>query len=95
MIATLRFVGVHELKEVPAPQKVHSVVKQLEGLKVKPEENLVIVRETMVLNMDNERRPTEYATYWVEKNAKALEVLNYPGNIYRVEGLGECVCWMD
>ncbi len=73
MIATPQIRGVYELKEVPAPQKVHSVIKQLEGLKVEPEKDLVIVKETMVLNMDSERRPTAHATYWVEKERASFE----------------------
>lgn len=95
MLANLNFVGVYEAEEISPPVEVHSVIKQIQGMKLEPQSGMVIVKERMTVNMDNERRPVAFATYWVEKNAKALKIVQYPEKIYRIKELGENICWMD
>lgn len=95
MLASLNFVGVYEAEEISPPVEVHSVIKQIHGMKLEPHNGMVIVKERMTMNMDNERRPIAFATYWIEKNAKALKIIQYPERIYRIKGLAENICWMD
>ncbi len=95
MIADFEFVGEYDLEEVETPVEVHTVLKQLEGMKIEPKNGSVMITERMTLNMDNERRPTSFATYWFEKNATPVKLLSYPEAIYRVKELGDVICWMD
>lgn len=95
MIASFEFVGEYELEEVRTPVEVHTVVKQLEGMKIEPRSGSVMITERMVLNMDDERRPTKFATYWFEKSAFPTKLLSYPEAVYAVKGLGDVICWMD
>lgn len=93
-IAKISHVGVFEAKSVFPPVVVHSVLKITDGIRIQPQENSILLREQMVLNMDDERRPVAFASYWVEKNARPLEVIKHP-NIFRIEELDENICWMD
>ncbi|MCX7813835.1 MAG: type I-B CRISPR-associated protein Cas5b [Pseudothermotoga sp.] len=95
MIAKLDLVGSYEAQEILPPVEVHSVIKQIQGMKLEPQSGLIIVKERMTLNMDNERRPTAFATYWVERNTKPLKLVQYSEKVYRIEELNENICWMD
>ncbi|HBT39537.1 MAG: CRISPR-associated protein Cas5, Hmari subtype [Thermotoga sp. 50_1627] len=95
MIADFRYVGSFEAASVSPPLEVHTVIKILDGTKIFPKAEQVFIQERMTLNMDNKRKPTVFASYWVEKNALPIKVLQYNEPIYAIRELGENVCWID
>ncbi|WP_041446695.1 type I-B CRISPR-associated protein Cas5b [Pseudothermotoga thermarum] len=94
-IADFSYVGVFEAKKVSLPTLVNSVVKIIDGTKSFPERGTALIRERMVLRMDDKRTPLEFAEYWVEKNGKALQILEYSEDILEIEELNERICWID
>ncbi|MEJ5230185.1 MAG: type I-B CRISPR-associated protein Cas5b [Pseudothermotoga sp.] len=95
MIADFKYVGVFELISATPPLELHTVIKVTNGVRILPENGQILIKERMVLNMDNERRPTNFGSYWIEKNAKPLKILQYSEPIYSINELGENICWMD
>ncbi len=95
MIVDFKYVGVFEAIPATLPVDLNTIIKVTQGIKVIPQSEQVLIKERMVLNMDDERRPTAFISYWVEKNAKPIKILQYAEPIYTINELGENICWMD
>ncbi len=94
-IVDWRYIGCFEALSIGLPAELHSVMPITDSTKIQPQQGQILIREQMVLNMDDERRPTRIASYWIEKNAKPIKVLEYPKPLFKVDGLGDNICWMD
>ncbi|HEY8542099.1 MAG TPA: type I-B CRISPR-associated protein Cas5b [Pseudothermotoga sp.] len=95
MIADFSYVGCFQITQAEPPIELHTVMKITGGTIIEPQRDQILIKEQMVLNMDDERRPTEVASYWIEKNAKPLKILRYSKPIYSINELGENICWID
>ena len=95
MIANFNYVGSFDVEPVSTPLEVHTVIKILDGTKILPQAGQLFIKERMTLNMDNERTPTAFASYWVEKNATPIKLVHYVEQVYTIKELGENICWID
>ncbi|MGB9901339.1 MAG: type I-B CRISPR-associated protein Cas5b [Pseudothermotoga sp.] len=95
MIADFKYVGCFEAAQVTLPCELHTVMMITQGTKIEPQKDQILIKEQMVVNMDDERSPTKFASYWFEKNAKPLKILRYSQPIYSIRELGENICWIS
>lgn len=94
-IADFSYIGCFQTVQVELPVELHTVMKIANGTRIEPQKEQILIKEQMTLNMDDERRPTAVASYWIEKNAKPIRILCYPKPVYSIDQLGDNICWID